>query len=205
LIIAKSRRVELGEILKKPETKMFSITEIFCKNWDVGSGLADIWASNYVGDELAFSVSRHPNDFLVDFNLEIKFYSNDLMPYEADDIVERQLKNEVEITLTNWWKEITTLRKQMASPKWKMLPGYVVSETYYGLLAYLYETRKPFSYRYITECLASDMNCSLGAAKERIRKARVKGFLTSPGKGLVGQGEITTKAIKLLEKEGLIK
>jgi hypothetical protein len=45
----------------------------------------------------------------------------------------------------------------------------------------------------------------LSTTKERIRKAREKGFLTSPGKGLNGQGEITKNAIKLLKEKGYMK
>jgi hypothetical protein len=190
--------------MQNPEIEYFSITEIFCKEWRFGSGMADVWASNYVGDNLAFSVAWHPDDFLVEYNVEVNFYSPELMPYEADDIIANQLIGGVENTLGNWWKEVSKLRKQITSPKWNLLPGFTVNESYYALLAYLYEVRKPYSSRHITECLASDMSCSLGAAKERIRKVRDKGFLTSPGKGLVGQGEITTKAIKVLRKEGLI-
>jgi hypothetical protein len=140
----------------------------------------------------------------VDYNLEINFKTSKLLPYMADDIVKHQLLDEVEKTLGIWWKEIKKYRTKIASDKWSMSAGVTVNETYYALLAYLYSIRKPFSSRYITECLATDMNCSVGAAKERIRKARDKGFLTSPGKGLVGQGDVTAKAIKLLEKEGLI-
>jgi len=188
-----------------PEVEIFSISEIFCKEWEIGSGMADVWASNYVGDDLAFSVSWHPDDFLVYYNLEVNFYLPELTPYEADDIIANQLLGEAEKTLGEWWKEITKIRKQITSPKWHLLAGFTVDESYYALLAFLYEVRKPYSSKHITECLATDMRCSLGAAKERIRKARDKGFLTSPGKGLVGQGAVTTKAIKLLEKEGLIK
>lgn len=191
--------------MKNPEIEIFDITEISCSNWEAGQGTADVTAGNYAGDSLEFTVALHPKGFLVAYNLVVDFYTTELSPYVADDILEHQLKDEVESILDKWWKEIDGLRKQMASPKWKMLPGYVVSETYYALLAFLYEKRKIYSSRNITECLATDMNCTLGAAKERIRKAREKGFLTSPGKGLVGQGEITAKARKLLEKEGLIK
>lgn len=190
---------------KSPEIELFTISEIFCKEWEIGSGTADVWAANYVGDDLAFSVSWHPNDYLVAYNFEVNFYSPELMPYEADDIISNQLLDEAEKTLGDWWKEVSKLRKQIISPKWHILAGFKVDDSYYALLAYLYEIRKPYSSRHITECLATDMSCSLGAAKERIRKARDKGFLTSPGKGLVGQGAVTTKAIKLLEKEGLIK
>ena len=52
--------------------------------------------------------------------------------------------------------------------------------------------------------MCDDMGVPLSTAKERVRKAREKGFLTTPGKGLNGQGEVTEKAIKLIKKVGLL-
>jgi hypothetical protein len=57
----------------------------------------------------------------------------------------------------------------------------------------------------VTQLLSDDMSVPLSTTKERIRKAREKGFLTSPGKGLNGQGEITKNAIKLLKEKGYMK
>ena len=55
----------------------------------------------------------------------------------------------------------------------------------------------------VTQLIAQDMQIPLSTAKERLRKAKEKEFLTNPGRGLNGQGEITEKAKKLLRKEGL--
>jgi hypothetical protein len=55
----------------------------------------------------------------------------------------------------------------------------------------------------VTKLLSADMSVPESTTKERIRKAREKGFLTSPGKGLNGQGEVTQSAKRLLRKEGL--
>ena len=52
--------------------------------------------------------------------------------------------------------------------------------------------------------MALDIGASVAATKQRVRKAREKEFLTSPGKGLVGKGKVTQKALNLVRKEKLL-
>jgi len=62
-------------------------------------------------------------------------------------------------------EEIIELREQINPQNWQMAAGVTVNDSYYALLAYLYEVRKPYSSRNITECLSNDMQCSIAAAK----------------------------------------
>jgi hypothetical protein len=190
--------------MQNPEIEYFSVSEIFCKEWIRGSGLADVWAGNFVGDTLSFSIAWHPNNQMIMYNLELSFYSPELVPFMAEDMVTSRLVSVAEDTLDKWWVDIVELRNALNPKMWDPIPGLRIEDGYYALLAVLYETRKPYSSEFIIECLATDVNASVAATKQRIRRARELGFLTSPGKGLVGQGKVTQKALNLVRREKLL-
>jgi hypothetical protein len=190
--------------MQNPEIELFSISEIFCKEWIRGGGDAGVWAGNYVGDTLSFSLAWHPNNEVIMYNLQVDFYSQELSPFMAEDIVNLQLYSVAEATLDKWWVDILELREALNPKIWNPIPGLRIEDGYYALLAILYETRKPFSSEFIIECMATDVNSSVAATKQRVRRARELGFLTSPGKGLVGQGKVTQKALNLVRKEQLL-
>lgn len=182
----------------------FEISEIFCRDWQRGMGSADVWASNFVGDSLSFSIAWHPNNSIITYDLEVSFFSPELSPFMADDIMRNSLLSTAEYKLDKWWDEITQIKEALNPNMWGISAGVSVDEAYYALLALLYDTRSRYSSRYIAECMALDLNASIGAVRERIRKSRDKEFLTSPGKGIVGGGKITTRATNLIKRGKLL-
>lgn len=187
-----------------PEIQYFDVSEIFCEEWGRGVGIADVWASNYVGDSLSFSIAWHPDDYIFFYDLKLDFYSLELLPFMAEDAVTSGLLATAEEKLDRWWKEVVELREALNPKIWDPIPGSPIEDGYYALLAILYETRKIYSSDYIVECMALDIGASVAATKQRVRKAREKEFLTSPGKGLVGKGKVTQKALNLVRKEKLL-
>jgi hypothetical protein len=98
---------------------------------------------------------------------------------------------------------IPKLRTLLTLSKWQKGSG-ASNDSLYAGLAYLYAQRAEMFSLNVAKLLSEDMSVPLSTTKERIRKAREKGFLSKPGKGLNGQGKVTDKAIQLLEKEGII-
>jgi len=76
--------------------------------------------------------------------------------------------------------------------------GIAASDAEYARVAYLYTQLMSTKTFKTTERLAEVMEVSVSTAKERLRKARAKGFLTSPGKGRIRASVITPEAIKVL-------
>lgn len=208
--VAEAGRDKLGVsglgnlVMRNPEIEYFSITEIFCKDWQRGTGVAGVWAGNYVGDSLSFSIAWHPDNQMIMYNLELDFFSPELSPFMAEEIVNGQLIQQAEASLDDWWVKITELREALNPKVWNPAPGSRIEDGYYALLAILYEIRKPFSSNYIIECMSTDVEASVAATKQRVRRARELGYLTSPGKGLVGQGKVTQKATNLVRRERLL-
>lgn len=144
----------------------------------------------------------HPEVGLIFYNIGINFVSMELSASEAYDIVEKQLSLEANNLLNRWWPEVIKARKFMGHKNWQVPRGYAVDDLQYARLAQLYALRARYAPLNVTQLLSEDMSVPVTTTKERIRKVREKGFLTSPGKGLNGQGEITKQAIQLLKKEG---
>jgi hypothetical protein len=190
--------------LKNPEIEIFRITSISCSKWNIGNGSADVFAGNYVGDTLEFTVDLHPKNYLVFYNLQVDFYTPELMPYMADDIINEQLLKRVEQELDSWWKDVVELQDALNPKIWDLVAGSAIPDGYYALTALLYEIRSKYSAGFIVESMANDTSATVAATKQRIRKAREKGFLTSPGKGQVGKGRITKKAMTYIRKEKLM-
>jgi hypothetical protein len=181
----------------------WSIDRIQCSDWSQPGGIADIWASNWANDEISFSISRHPDGFSALYNIEIKFYSLELSPYQGQEIIEELLIEEVELSLKSWWQKVEKLRKRLLSLQANLIKGLPADDVFYAAIASLYELRTQMQPLYVNQLLAQDLSVPLTTIKERVRKARDKDLLTSPGKGMNGQGKKTTKATKILRKAGI--
>lgn len=177
------------------------VSKIICENWGQPNCTAEVWASNWSNDELEFEIAIHPDNFLVFYNVNIDFYSPDISAFQANDIIQVQLLDEAESLLEQWWDEVVSARNYVSRRHWEVPRGLAADEIQYARLARLYTLRAKYSPLRVTHVLSEDMSVPTSTTKERIRKTREKGFLTSPGKGLNGQGEITKKAIQLLKKE----
>jgi hypothetical protein len=181
--------------------KTWGITKINCSNWNEPDCTAAVWASNWSNDELEFEMAIHPDVGLIFYNIGINFVSIELSATDAYDLVEKQLSLEANNLLEEWWPEVIKAKRFMGLKDWEVPRGYAVNDLQYARLAQLYALRARYAPLNVTQLLSEDMSVPLTTTKERIRKAREKGFLTSPGKGLNGQGEVTKKAKQLLEKE----
>jgi len=182
----------------------WEISKIVCSSWHKSGNVALVWASNWANDELYFEMSIHPDGYSVTYNLEFNFYSDDLAPYMGVDIVEKEILPVAEEILEEWWDRIIQVSALVRPKQWKTQRGLPADESLYAAVALLYSERKRMNPLKVTSLLADDMGVPLSTAKERVRKAREKEFLTTPGKGLNGQGEVTEKAIKLIKKDGLL-
>ena len=184
---------------------VWGVTKIQCKEWLQNGSTASIWAINWSNDELAFDMSWHPDGFSVIYNIEIDFFSDDIFPYQGEEIINQYILDGVEKTLLEWWTRVELAKSWVVPTKWQLRRGLPADDILYASLSYLYSQRAEMFPLGVTQLLSEDMCVPLSTTKERIRKAREKGFLTSPGKGLNGQGEITKKAMKLLTEERYMK
>ena len=185
-------------------TQSWSIEKIQCSEWGDQGNIADVWASNWAHDQIAFSMSLHPDGFSVFYNIEVDFSSEDLHPYEVEQIIENDILIQAEECLESWWKALTNTRDFTKSKQGRIPRGLPAEESFYAAIAYLYVLRAQMQPLLVTQLLSQDLSVPTSTIKERIRKAREIEFLTSPGKGMNGQGEITNKSIKLLKKEKLL-
>ena len=186
------------------KSRQWSITKLQCKEWLQSGSVASVWASNWADDSIAFDMSWHPDGFSVIYNIDIDFYSEDIFPYQGEEIINEYILDDAEKVLAMWWSQIEVAKSWVSTEKWLSRRGLPSDDYLYAGLAYLYGQRAKMFPLGITQLLSQDMSVPLSTTKERIRKAREKEFLSSPGKGLNGQGEITRKAINLLKKEGLL-
>jgi hypothetical protein len=188
----------------KPNKQIWSVDRIEAKEWRTPNGEAIVWASNWIQDEMNFCVMWHPDSFAIHYDVTRRFISSDLAPYQADLIIEEQLLDEVVRKLDSWWAQVQSLSAGLTSKEWKITRGLAAPEILYAKIALLYSLRAEFYPLMVVKLLAGDMSVPETTVKERLRKAKEKGFLTNPGKGLNGQGELTQKAIQLLKKEKML-
>lgn len=186
-------------------SNIWGVTKIQCKEWLQNGSTASIWANNWSNDEIAFDMSWHPDGFSVIYNIEIDFFSDDIFPYQGEEIINQYLLDDVEKTLSEWWTRVELAKSWVMPRKWQLRRGLPTDDILYASLAFLYSQRAEMFPLGVTQLLSEDMSVPLSTTKERIRKAREKGFLTSPGKGFNGQGEITKKAEKLLREARYMK
>ena len=182
----------------------WSIDRIQCSDWSQPGGMADVWASNWTNDEISFSLALHPDGFSALYNIEIEFYSPDLHPYQGQEIIEEFILGKAESTLDLWWKHVKKVREFIIAKQGKLIRGLPADDLFYASVAKIYELRAQMQPLFVNQLLSEDMSVPMTTTKERIRKAREKGFLSSPGRGMNGQGEITAKAIQLLKKEKVL-
>lgn len=180
---------------------MWSIDRIEAQEWRTPKGVAVVWASNYSHDEMDFCIVWHPDGFAFPYDITRHFVSEDIFPYDAEEIIKDQLLDEAVKRLDAWWLEVKHLSENLAPKEWDFTRGLAAPEVLYAKCAQLYSIRADFYPLKVVKLLAEDMSVPESTVKERLRKAREKGFLTAPGKGLNGQGKVTKKAIQLIEKE----
>lgn len=188
-------------MMKSSNSQMWSLDKIVCEGWGEAGSYAYVEASNWTNDSLTFEVSLHPDGYPVFYNVEVNFYADELFSYEADGIIRDHLLDELSEKLDSWWQEVVECAKNLEPKNWAVPRGLPVADLQYARLANLYRIRARLAPLRVTQLVAQDMQVPLSTAKERLRKAKEKGFLSSPGKGLNGQGEITKEAIKLIERE----
>lgn len=186
--------------MKNQAAKDWTLDKITSNEWSGPGATADVLASNYFGDSLQFSMAWHPRGDVIYFDVEAIFSTPDLLPYEANEYIEDYLLDLAIRDLQEWWSEVQVLQEDLAPKHWSAGSGIAIGDFIYAKLALLYDLRATKSPLNITQNLAVDMKVAQSTAKERIRRARKKGFLTSPGKGLNGQGKATNKAINLAKK-----
>jgi hypothetical protein len=191
--------------LSPRSSNIWGVTKIQCKEWLQNGSTASIWASNWSNDELAFDMSWHPDGFSVIYNIEIDFFSDDIFPYQGEEIINQYLLDDVEKALSEWWTRVELAKSWVVTSKWQLRRGLPTDDILYASLAYLYSQRAEMFPLGVTQLLSDDMSVPLSTTKERIRKVREKEFLTSPGKGFNGQGEVTKKAEKLLREARYMK
>jgi hypothetical protein len=180
---------------------MWSIDKVVCEGWGETGCIAYAEASNWTNDSLTFEVSLHPDGYPVFYNVEVNFYSDELFSYEADGIIREHLLDELNAKLESWWQEVIECTKNLGPKSWVVPRGLPVADLQYARLASLYQIRASLAPLRVTQLIAQDMQVPLSTAKERLRKAKERGFLSSPGKGLNGQGKVTKSAIQLIAKE----
>lgn len=183
---------------------IWSCDRILCSNWDSPGSIATVWASNYLNDEVVFELSIHPEFGVIVVSQETNYNSADWIYSVGKDGLPDGIQDEAEKRLGEWAKQQEIIKDWITEEHWFVKPGFAVPEIQYAALSYAYAHRAEMNPGYVSELLAADMNVPLSTVKERLRTARLKGFLTSPGKGLAGQGKVTSMATKLLTKEGLL-
>jgi len=183
---------------------MWSCDKILCSNWNIPGAWATVWASNYSGDSVTFELSVHPEYGVIVLKQDIDYQSEDWQSFVDEDGLPEGIRDEAERTLAMWAQQLEIVKDWINPEHWTVKPGLAIPDIQYAALSYAYTHRAIMNPGYVTELLAEDMRVPVSTVKERLRKARAKGFLSSPGKGLVGQGKLESKAVQLLRKEGLI-
>lgn len=186
--------------------EQWTVDEVECDSWDSQDDRANIWASNTLGDSVEIDVIRHPDGFAIALNSDLSQMCTpnwfDKLPR---DFIDTQVVPAVDEVLDNWVVRLQVIDRWVQEDVWVIPPGQKkIPDVPYAALAFLYQTIGEFGSKKVTTAAASRMSVLPSTAKERIRECRVRNLLSSPGKGLSGQGKITNKAIKILEKEGLI-
>lgn len=186
------------------ESNMWTVDSIKCESWRNMSDSAFVQLSNFAFDSITFQVVRHKNGEAIPLNIDADFRSEDALMFVDAEAVVQDFVAEVQRDLELWARNIEIARGWLEPATWFVKRGLAVDDIQYAALAFLYDLRASKYEKQIVETLAEDMQTKASTVKERIRKAREKGFLSAPGRGAGGQGEITKEAIKLLKREGLL-
>ena len=191
--------------MAKAESLMWTCDRILCSNWNLPGSTAKVWASNFSNDSVTFELSIHPEYGVILVDQDADYWSEDWHSFVGVDGLPVGIQDEAEKTLSVWAEQLEIIKGWIASEHWTSKPGLAIPDIQYAALSYAYTHRTKMNPGFVTELLAEDMQVPVSTVKERLRKTRAKGFLSSPGKGLVGQGKIEKTAVQLLEKEGLLK
>jgi hypothetical protein len=191
--------------MSKPEEQIWTVDRILCSHWGDEGDVADIWCSNFAFDSVVFSMSIAPDVGPIVYDINSDFNSEDWIHSIGELGLPDGVYEEALEKLEDWATRLDKVVQWIRPPRWKVSPGLAISDVQYAALAYAYDLRAEMNPTRITELLASDMTTSVSTAKERLRKTREKGFLSSPGKGLGGQGALEKKALEILKRERLIK
>jgi hypothetical protein len=189
--------------MSDPNVTQWEIDKLQARDWLQSGSVASVWASNWAGDSIAFDMTWHPDGFSIVYNIEVSFYSEGLVAYLAEDIINDSILSDAETRLSDWWKQVIQIRKWVQPADWNAGRGMPSPDFQYAALAFLYTLRAQMFPLSVTQLLSEDMSVPASTTKERIRKSREKDFLTSPGKGLNGRGELTNKATKTLRAKGI--
>jgi len=191
--------------MSKPEEQIWTVDRILCSHWGDEGDVADVWCSNFAFDSVVFSMSIAPDVGPIVYDINSDFNSEDWIHSIGESGLPDGVYEEALEKLEDWATRLDKVVQWLCPPRWMASPGLAIDDVQYAALAYAYELRAEMNPTRITELLASDMATSVSTSKERLRKAREKEFLTSPGKGLGGKGTIEKKALAILKKEKLIK
>lgn len=187
------------------EASIWTIDSIQSSAWKTSNDFANIEISNYAGDYIRFQVLLTPDEDIVPFNTQSDMSSENWYLHTTESDAIKSVLDETQSRLASWQAEIDISVTWVEPKRWDVLRGHSVNESVWAGLAYLFELRASMNEPKIVEMLAADMKTTVPKAKERIRKARDKEFLSLVGKGKNTQAVATKKAIRILEKEGLLK
>ncbi len=184
----------------------WTIDEVECDSWELQDDRAIVVASNKLGDSVEIEAIRHPDGFAISLHSDLSQMRTpnwfDKLPRDFVDLL---VVPEIDNLLDNWVARLQVIDAWVQENSWVIPAGQKkIPDGPYAALAFLYQTLGEFGGKKVTTAAARRMRVEPSTAKERIRESRVRNLLSSPGKGLGGQGKMTNKAIKILEKEGLI-
>jgi hypothetical protein len=188
----------------KSEASFWSIDKIVCSQWNEQNHTADVYISNYQGDSIDFQVIRTPDGDIVPFNITSDFRSTDWYEFTSENDAVDSIILEVDKELNLWASEVQRIRELLNPKYWRVGRGRPIDESIWASLAYLYDLRSSMYETKIIEQLAKDLKCDVPTAKERVKNLRRIGFLSAPGQGARGEGKATSKALKVLKKEGIL-
>lgn len=182
---------------------IWGVDQVLCSRWRFPGDYATFSASNWAGDSCSGMIAKtDPDDYaLMDFSLHAQpseFWSQ----FPGFD-VEREVVPQVVEALESWNKGIDNLLSWVPQGAWPKGPSSS-TDFNFAVIAYLYEDLMKFGGHSAIKTLSSLLVIEETTAKERIREARKRKLLSSPGKGVRGTSYSTSKAKKLLEEEGVI-
>jgi hypothetical protein len=182
---------------------IWGIDQVVCSQWRATGDTAAFSASNWAGDSCAGILVRTGfNQYvLTEFSIDIR--TPDFWTSLPGFDVEKEVVPEIVTSLEKWNKSLDDLLSWVPKGSWPKGPS---SDTdfNFAVVAFLYEDLLKFGGRSAIKILSVLMQVEESTAKERIRESRKRKFLTSPGKGVRGTSYSTSKARKILEKEGVI-
>ena len=171
--------------------------------WESRGDKAYVEASNYAGNSCSFTLVLISESQPVVVNFSSSSYEQLLLEKLSGFSIQDLVVPLAENMLKKWNKEIQIIVELLPKGRWKKGPGSNY-ELEYAVLAFLVEKLSEFGGHKTIKRIASLLEIEISTAKERVRICRESELLTEAGKGFRGSSEITNKARKILEKEGVI-